>query len=47
MMALEPMKGNIYEAAMSSGGRRQIFLPNSTQCEVCKRSSVWLVNRPP
>ena len=36
-MALEQMKGNIYEAAMSSGGRRQIVLPNSTMCEVCER----------
>ena len=34
MMALEQMKGNMYEAAMDSGGRRRIILPNSTQCEV-------------
>ena len=39
-MALEQMKGNIYEAARSSGGRRQIILPNSTMCEVCERFKV-------
>ena len=36
-MALEQLKGNMYEAAMNSGGRRRITLPNSTQCEVCGR----------
>ena len=39
-MALEQMKGNIYEAAMSSGGRRRITLPDSTQCDVCGRFKV-------
>jgi DNA replication protein DnaC len=40
MMALDQMKGNLYQAAMNSGGRRQIVLPNSTQCEVCERFKV-------
>ena len=40
MMALEQLKGNMYEAAMNSGGRRRITLPNSTQCEVCGRFKV-------